>query len=543
MVSWAIVNGKLYLAYDGTTNRLKVFDPGLSTTTTRYAGMGTPAAATVANGGGAGAYPAVLRYYRIAYIEVRGGVTVRRSQLGPLVSFTPGGANANATVTKPASISEGETHWEVYGSADDALYYALAANVDDALSAAILVATTTYADTTLVGNYANFGAAPQEGANTPFPSVKSLGTDGSRLYGFGVWETTAGDSMTPKSGRFYFGPVLDSSSVHDDERINNTTTLVGYLDLARNASGTDTGVSQRPVNNIIFAFQTNGIFEIYPTESDIVPYRRVVRSTQIGNLTQRMIAVATDRHGSPCCFFVDPIKGPYMAGGADGLVWCSKDVSDVWETVDLENTANIGWTLWVPSRQQVIFAVCVSGAAPTLALVLDVSEQEPDEKGDLRNGWTVYDGDFVQRMGVLFSNTLAATRSRTKVPYTGGAKLLRYDETVDRDDTTNFQAYVRSGALIAEARAAQLDRAYIYSSAQTGVSVRHRLIRAAGAENRDSTVSLAPIGTETIVIAKAQEAAAQDASILQVEIGDAAAANVHWHFYRWQGSVTLGGAL
>jgi hypothetical protein len=260
MLSSAIVNGKLYLAYDGTTNRLKVFDPGLSTTTTRYAGMGTPAAATVANGGGAGAYPAVLRYYRIAYIEVRGGVTVRRSQLGPLVSFTPGGANANATVTKPASISEGETHWEVYGSADDALYYALAANVDDALSAAILVATTTYADTTLVGNYANFGAAPQEGANTPFPSVKSLGTDGSRLYGFGVWETTAGDSMTPKSGRFYFGPVLDSSSVHDDERINNTTTLVGYLDVARipacpSGPSTTSSSRSRPTASLRFTRQ------------------------------------------------------------------------------------------------------------------------------------------------------------------------------------------------------------------------------------------------------------------------------------------------
>ena len=121
------------------------------------------------------------------------------------------------------------------------------------------------------------------------------------------------------------------------------------------------------------------------------------------------------------------------------------------------------------------------------------------------------------------------------MPYTGGAKLLRYDETVDQDDGVSWQSYVRSGALISAPRAAQLERSYILSSAQTGVSIRHRLILAAGesATPRDATVSLAPTGSETIVLRKVQDAAAQDASILQVELGDSAAVNVHWHLYRW----------
>src|SRR5690348_11311398 len=42
------LNGKLYMAYDSTVNRLHVYDPGFSTSDVRRAGMGTPAAPTAA---------------------------------------------------------------------------------------------------------------------------------------------------------------------------------------------------------------------------------------------------------------------------------------------------------------------------------------------------------------------------------------------------------------------------------------------------------------------------------------------------------------
>lgn len=534
MVSAAVLNGKLYLAYDSTVNRLHVFDPGYSTTTVRRAGMGTPAAPTAADGGGAGAYAATARYYRVAFTEQRSGVTVRRSLLSPSLSKTPDGAHANLTVTKPSSISEGETHWEVYGSTDDALYYLLST---------IAVGTTTYADTEAPADYAGHTAAPAEGANTPFPSVKSLGTDGSRLYGLGVWETSAGDSLTPVSGRFYFSPVLDSSGVHDDERISNTTTIQGFIDLARNVGGTDRGVTPRPVNNVIFAFQSTGVYGLYPTGSATVPFRRVVVSSQVGNLAQQAIVMAHDRNGAPCAYFLDPVKGPYVVGGSDGLKWCGKDVATDWATVNRDASTIAAWGVFHSDMEQVIFAVATGGSAtPNLALVLDVTEQEPDEKGDLRSGWTVYDGDFVaSRCGVVFSNTLNATRARTKVPYTGGnSKLLRYDPSVDRDDTTSFQAYVTSGSLVTAARNIQLDRAYTVADAASGVSIRHRLIRNSGAENRDSTLTLTADGTETIVMKKADDAAMQEAWTVQVSLGDAAAANVNWHLYQWRGSLSVG---
>ena len=548
-VSAVTLNGKLYVAYDGTTNRLKVFDPGYSTTAIRYAGMGTPAAPTAADAGGVGTYAATLRYYRVAFIEVRSGVTIRRSLLGPTLSTTPDGSHLNLTVTKPASISEGETHWELYGSTDDILYYAIAANdVDSAITGAIAVGTTTYADTTAPASYANYSAAPQEGQNTPFPSVKSLGTDGSRLYGLGVWESSAGDSLAPRAGRFYFGPVLDSSDVNDDERINDTTTLSGWIDLARNAGSVDRGVTPKPVNNTIYAFQSNGTFGLVPTDSVVQPYRRVVLSNSIGNVHQKAIVIAQDRNGAPCAFFADPVKGPYIVGGSDGLQWCGKDIFDYWQTVNLDATTITCWGLWYPDHHQVKFFVSTGSAnMPNLALVLDVTAQTVDQAGDLRGGWTVFDGDLVAAVaGVLFSNTLNSTRSRVKVPYTGGnSKLLRYNEGVYKDDTTAFSAYVTSGPLDYGHRNTRLIKSFLVADAQSGASIEETTLSTgplSGNTTDRRTVSLTPIATETVVLRKFEAARVQDAWEIQVQLGDVngSTPNAPWHLEQWRGLVEHG---
>jgi hypothetical protein len=59
------------------------------------------------------------------------------------------------------------------------------------------LATTTFDDTrNPTTDYPLLAFAPLEGANTPFPSVKYLGSDGRHLFGFGVWEPP---SATPFS--------------------------------------------------------------------------------------------------------------------------------------------------------------------------------------------------------------------------------------------------------------------------------------------------------------------------------------------------------
>jgi hypothetical protein len=519
-------NGKLYIAYKSAANRLHVFDPLYSTTEVRRAGMGITAAPTVANTGG-GAYAATLRYYRVRFAEIRSGVTIREGPPSPAQSFTPSGAGTAARVTKPASLSEGETHWILEGSADGVTYYDLATTV---------VGTTTYDDTAAPSAYASGTASPVAGARTPFPSVKCVGTDGTRLYGFGVWETTAGDSLAPKPGRFYFGPVLDSTATNDDERINNTTTLKGYIDLARNSGAVDRGCTPRPVNNVIYAFQSFGVYGLIPTESPTTPYRRVVLSSEIGNNDPHAIVMATDRSGQACCFFVDQTRGPYVVGGVDGLKWCGKDVADVWATLNKDATVRtVG--LWYPDLFQVIFFIATgANTTPTKALVLDVTEMERDEDGDLRGGWTVYDGDFCSTAcATLFSNTLNATRSSTRVPYTGGNnKLLRYDESVNRDDTSSFQSYVTSGARAVDSHTLTVENAYLASSAQSGgVVIQQSLIRNTGDETvRTSTVDLAPVGSETTVLKKFEDTALQDAWMFQVKLGDSAAANVAWQLFQ-----------
>jgi hypothetical protein len=535
--SAAVLNGKLYLAYDSTVNRLHVFDPGLSTTKVRRAGMGTPAAPTGADDA-AGAL-SLTRSYKVAFTEQRSSVTVRRSLLSPVLTRTIA-AKAGSTITKPASLSEDETHWELY-AADTATgtYY---------LMATTAVGTTTYDDTAATIDITT--AEPQIGANTPFPSVKYLGTTGNRLYGLSPWEATAGDSMAPKNGRFYFGPVLDSSSVNDDERINNTTSLTGYKDLARNAGAPDRGLTAKPVNNVIYAFQSVGVYALIPTENEVTPYRSVQMSGSVGAVNNQSIVLAHDRNGADCAYFLDPTLGPFVVGGRDGLKWCGKDVKDLWDTFNQDATTVPAFAQWYPDRNQVLFWIATASSnTPNLILALDVSEQYVDEEGDLRGGWSVYDGTYAAATcGVMFSNTVATTRSRKRVPYvgltSGTTLLLRYDEAVTSDNGTAFQAYVTSGALAQETRAIELKRAYLRASAQSGVTIQQSFTRNFGDEtNRTSTVLLTATGSQTDVLRKFEDAALQDGDAVQVTLGDASAVASAWQLHGWTAEAKTGAPI
>jgi hypothetical protein len=237
-------------------------------------------------------------------------------------------------------------------------------------------------------------------------------------------------------------------------------------------------------------------------------------------------------------------------GGKDGLKWIGQDVADLWGTVNKEATNVAGWGEWYPELNQVWFGICYGAAQndPNLVLVLDVSELVPGENGDLRGGWTVYDGDIASaRSCCVFSNTLAATRSRTRVPYLGhsGSKLLRYNPTATQDDTTNFQAYVTSGARTIEPYATELERAYLVASAVSGATIRQSLIRNFTDEtSRTSDVVLTGTGAQTNVMKKFEDAALQEAFAFQVQLGDPTAVNVAaWHLNQWHGQIKTGAPL
>lgn len=526
-VSTAVLNSKQYFAYQSGVNRIHVYDPNnASTDTVRRGGLKAFGAAPTVADTGAGSYAATLRYYRTRSVEQQSSVTIRRSEPSASVSFTPSGSGTAARITRPTAISEGETHWEVEISTDNVTFYQVNASSPTA------IATTTYDDTTVTTTISTtLTAAPPAGTYVPFPSVKCLGSTGTRLYGFGVWETSAGDSVAPKNGRLYFTPVLDTTTTHDDERISNTTTIQGFIDAARNAGGIDRGCSPRPVNNVIFCFQDRGVYAFYPTESNTTAYRRVVVSTAVGNLAQQGIVVAVDRNGGTACYFWDPVLGPYTVGGtAHGLKWCGKDVADIVATVNRDATTVAVTGEWYPDRSQIIWLAATNGAnSPNFAVVLDPTKMQEDETGDLRGGWTTYDGDWVTANCIrTFSTTLAATRSSTRTPYTGTAtKFLRYDETVFRDDATNFQAYVKSGSLVLDFFSKLLKRLYLLSSANSA-AVRMSLIRNTGDETRTFDATPTPAASEPIVLTKYGDAAGQDICGLQIQVGDSAAQNANF---------------
>jgi hypothetical protein len=227
----------------------------------------------------------VLRYYRIQWRDVRSSVAVRLSNLGASVSFTPSGSGTHARVTRPTAPGEDETHWVVWGSADDLSYYQV--------SGEIAIATSTYDDNATVANYDDGEPAPSEGLYTPFPSVKFIATDGLVLAGFGAYETAAGDSVTPQPGTLYFTDPLDTTDSHDDERISNTTTAVGRIGVSRNSNAEDRGLIY--FENSFWAFQSRGIYQFIPTGNADVPYRRVVRSKKLGLLRHQALVEASIR--------------------------------------------------------------------------------------------------------------------------------------------------------------------------------------------------------------------------------------------------------
>jgi hypothetical protein len=128
------LDAKNFIAYHSNTDRLHLWD-GTSFIRTGLAAPAAPTAATTGTGGYRG-----IRYFRVRYAVLSGSTVVRRSEPSASVLFTPPGTGLAARVTKPAAISEGETHWELEASEDNANFYRLATTI---------VATTTYDDATV----------------------------------------------------------------------------------------------------------------------------------------------------------------------------------------------------------------------------------------------------------------------------------------------------------------------------------------------------------------------------------------------------------
>jgi hypothetical protein len=401
-ISAQTLHGNLFIAYKSTANRLHVFDG----TSLRRTGLAEPAVPTVGNTG-AGAYAATIRYYRVRYTVMSGTRVVLRSEPSDSVSFTPSGTGTAARVTKPATINENETHWEVEASSDNANFYRITQ---------VVVGTTTYDDSAAPSTYATTGTLSEDiGDYTLIPSGKFLTADQDRLVIAGSYEDSA------EASRVRWTPVFSGPGVGNDERLESDTDP--FLDLDGFEGGEITGIS-RAVNGYIFVFKRSHIYRLVRTGQrnqayDAVPLTKA-RGAMPGSLVE-----AINQAGQPSLYFLDPSVGPTRLS-TNGLQWCGRDIQNFWSRVNV-NALVPCHGVYYNTKRQLHYWVAVDGSDyPNAKIILHVNEVRDTDEGG-RRGWvTVAKDDRIAtaHCSAMFASNVdtADSRSFLLVPFIGKEK-------------------------------------------------------------------------------------------------------------------------
>lgn len=541
-VNKATLNGKLFLAYDSTQDRLHVYDPNLGSPSVRRVGFATPAAPTVANSAGAGAIAANQRYVRVRwgqFTAATGGTVYRRSEPGASVAFTPDGAHDNVVVTQPAVPSEGETHWEIELSSDNATWYRVAGqDVDTSIAGAAAIAIGT-ATATVGGvwtsTYVNCTVPEPAGYYSRFPSVKYLVTDGNRLLGAGAWETSGADSGG-KNSRIWYTPVLGSADKGDDERVPNQSNQKNYVDLNENDGGGITGLSA-PINGVPYAFKYRQIWRLSPTGDVTVPYLPRKLSDTYGSIAHKATCIGRDHVGNPAVYFLSQ-DGPcrlVVVGGVPEIQYLGRDIEDIWSTLNRAATTVVAHGLYHADKHQVWWWIATgSSNTPDTKLVFDVLLGKFTEGERIRGGWSKHTGNSAAATcSCLMSNTLAASMSSDLKPYIGrstGTVIWKCD-TADTDDaTTAFQAYVKTKPIPVAPIGLNVGvgQTHLLAKVAAGVTITQTIDRDYGIETRTSTVLLTADASETRTVKKFEGSEMEGAGTLQFQWGDASALANAW---------------
>jgi hypothetical protein len=496
-------NGKLFICGNTGVDRLHVWDGS----SLRRVGLAASAVPTVADTG-AGAYPATIRYYKTAYTVQSGGVTIRRSELSSAVAFTPSGGGTAARVTKPTALSEGETHWELYGSPDGNLYYLLATTV---------VATTTYDDSAAPSAYSGT-APPSVGFNIVPTSWRYITSDDTRLLGAGGWESGA------KNNRVYFTPVLGTSDIGDDERVPNTSTLKNYIDIGENDGGAITGL-YATLGGLILVFKRRQTWKLTATGNAGTPYRATRLSRTIGCISHRTIVEAEDDNGAPALYWLSD-KGPYRLTET-GLEYLGRPIEDLWANV---NTDGLSAGLYPSAcyygaKHQVWFGV--SDTANPLLIYHTRS-----------GGWSVYTHDILGAAASVsalcaFQSTVGASSVSGELkPYVAvgdgqaAHRGLRLAEGHDHGET--FRAYITTKPYVISGigQYGGVGQPILVGVPATGVTITLGMVRDFGLETRTSTALLTAAASESRVFRKCEAGDMAQATAVQFTLGDASKVDV-----------------
>lgn len=390
------LHGKLFIAFRSLNDRLHVWDG----TNLRPVGLATTTAPGAANGGGAGAYAAIPRFYRTRFLARTGSVILRRSEPSDPVSITPSGANANVTVTRGAVVSEGEDSWELEGSADGLVYYRIVI---------IPIATATYADTDNPANYSSGPLSDPIGSYALVASARYLLAVDDRLM-------TAGSFMTAADGSaVQWTPVGTDPLPGPDERYNRTTSP--RIDLDGQEGGDITGLAHAEA--AILAGKVSHTYLVLKQNSLIGAYDAQPLSKTIG-VMPRSFVEAVDENGHGSTYWFDKKSGA-MRYGATGMQFCGIGIRNAWQAVNtLAPNAIHG--VFYAKKLQVHYWVCqqpvgveLAQIAPNVHFTLQTNVMVPDGLGGVKGGWSI-----VPLRGLVASGMASARCSVMAAPDISG---------------------------------------------------------------------------------------------------------------------------
>lgn len=506
------LHGKLFLAFKSAQDRLHVRDAG--STSIRRVGLAEPAAPSVANSAPAGTYSGT-RYFRVRYTVQSGGVTLRRSEPSDVTTFNPSGAKDGAVITKPASISESETHWEVEASLDNILFYRIAT---------VVVGTTTYTDTTAFSTgYAVSGSLSEDvGDYTPLHSAKFIVADDDRVIVGGSWDN---DAM---SSRVAWTPVLNDPGVGNDERSPVDTN--NFVDLDTREGGELTDLS-RTVNGYIFAFKYDQIHQLTRTGLRTRAYTAHTLTKNRGAI-EGSVVEGLDHNGAPCLYFLDPRFGPCRIGEG-GVQSCGRDIRNTWNSVN-KGAVVVSRSLFYQDSSQVHWWIATGASTtPDLLIVLHTAETRQMPNG-IRRGWSKFNGNRAAAISCcMFSDNIEAgtARSLTLKPLIGKIDgTIHMCDTGTTDSGTAYNARIRSGPVkISPLQQFGLVAATTVAKAASGVTVVTKAIRDFGIETKTYDVLLTPAASEDPVVVQQDNFNISECYAVQIEFSDQASPSGSWN--------------
>lgn len=511
---------KLFLAFKSAVDRLHVWDG----TTLRRTGLAEPAAPTSAETGVGGAYTGT-RYFRVRYTVKSGSTVLRRSEPSDALTVAPSASKTGTIVTKPATISESETHWELEASLDNANFYRIADT---------LVGTTTVTDTTAyTSGYANVsGAVLSEdvGDYTLIGSAKYLAADEDRL----VWAGNHEDST--KASTVGWSPVGNADGVGNDERMESDTDPELTLDARE--GGDITGLSA-PVAGSLWAFKYSRIFKLIRRGQRTRAYEAIPITSQRGAIDGSVIP-GVDQTGNPCLYFLDPQVGPCRLG-RQGLQWAGGDIWETWKTVNVDASSVVSRSLFYPENRQVHWWIAtVDSNVPDTRIVLHTHETRDAEDG-CRRGWAIWIGGSCAALAAcMFAENIDDDTARSLVlrPFIGveGDGLIHRTDTSTSDNST---AYVAKIITKPYAPATILNQfgvtaGSLLAKAVTDATINVTLTRDFGLETKTVySVDLAPSDVETQVIKKLDDLVFSELTTLQVEFVDPGTPGSRWELQQF----------